>query len=197
MSELTATILFSALALAGCDSGKCVRQSDCASGLSCAVGTCMVVIDDIDAAVEDAFQRADHGQLIGQLDAEVSGADGATEHNDAAHDDDASQSTPPVYEISCPESGFVDLVIASTGFSPDPIEVSAGGIVKITNSDGDATHTVTQRTSADGDPMTLEGGFGFTLVPGISICVQFDVEGSYPYYCTMHTTMTGVVTVTP
>lgn len=77
--------------------------------------------------------------------------------------------------------------ITISGFAfGDPITVAAGTEVTVTNEDG-AGHTW---TSTDGlwDSGTLRGGDTFSFV--------FESAGTYRFFCGIHPSMTGTITVT-
>ena len=69
----------------------------------------------------------------------------------------------------------------------DPITVAAGQAVVVTNSDGVA-HTWTS-TDAVFDSRSIAGGGG-------SFTFSFDEAGEYSFFCAIHPTMTGSITVT-
>jgi predicted secreted protein with PEFG-CTERM motif len=78
------------------------------------------------------------------------------------------------------------------GFSPDPIKVAVGDTVVWTNTDT-AAHTITQ-----GDPTNgpVDGGFDSSLfAPKKTFSHTFDKAGDFAYYCSVHPTMIGMVTV--
>jgi len=82
---------------------------------------------------------------------------------------------------------FVD--IPGLLFSPQNITIQEGDIVTWTNN-----HTVNHTsTSADGG---IEWDSG-VIAPGGSFSLTFNTAGSYDYLCTIHTAMTGNVTVEP
>jgi len=70
--------------------------------------------------------------------------------------------------------------------APDPVAVGVGGTVTWTNDDAVA-HTVTfddaSRTSSK------------NLDPGATFSATFPKAGSYPYHCSIHSSMQGTVTV--
>ena len=75
--------------------------------------------------------------------------------------------------------------IANFAFAPAAITVSVGGTVTWTNSDS-AGHTVT----AD------DGSFkSDTLVSGATFSQTFAKAGTFAYHCSIHSAMTGTVTV--
>ena len=84
------------------------------------------------------------------------------------------------------ESGKVS--IQNFAFTPSSITVKKGTKVTWTNDDS-TTHTVTETDSQTGP----DSG---NLNPGSSYSFTFDTAGTYHYHCSIHTEMTGTVTVT-
>lgn len=80
-----------------------------------------------------------------------------------------------------------------SGLATGDIEILIGDTVIWKNGD-QAKHTVTSGTPEDG-PDGVFGGSDF-LTPGESYQFTFDKKGQYPYYCLIHTWMTGTVFVT-
>lgn len=83
--------------------------------------------------------------------------------------------------------------IKSLCYIPDPISVNAGDVVEWTNHDS-VSHTVSSgslKTGADGilysDLMQPDKVFAFS----------FDESGSFPYFCTIHPWMEGLIIVNP
>ena len=104
-----------------------------------------------------------------------------------------SPSTPaagPTASAVSPSGGSADLKVAVSikgfAFAPDPVVVGVGGTVTWTNDDAVA-HTVTfddaSRTSSK------------NLDPGATFSATFPKAGSYPYHCSIHSSMQGTVTV--
>ncbi len=93
--------------------------------------------------------------------------------------------------VACPGSASAAVSITtSPAFAPASTSIAVNGIVKWTNNDA-TTHTVTS-----GAPGAQDGKFDSgNLVPGATVCVQFLTAGSFPYFCNIHTFMTGIVTV--
>lgn len=92
--------------------------------------------------------------------------------------------------VACPPSGTTDVTIRNFSFAPAAVTVGVGTIVKWTNDDP-FTHTVTS-----GSPPDFNGQFDAgDLSAGSRVCVQFSVTGSYSYFCAIHNSMTGSVTV--
>lgn len=78
--------------------------------------------------------------------------------------------------------------IKDFAFSPSGITVKKGTKVTWTNNDS-TTHTVTETDSQSG-PNSGD------LSPGGSYSFTFGTAGTYHYHCSIHTSMTGTVTVT-
>lgn len=82
--------------------------------------------------------------------------------------------------------------LADKAFSPNPIKAATGDTVVWTNTDT-AAHTVTQGDANNGP---VAGGFDSSLLaPKKTFSHTFDKDGSYAYYCSVHPTMVGMVTV--
>ena len=92
--------------------------------------------------------------------------------------------------VQCPPSGTTNVTIQDLLFTPDNVTISANGIVKWTNNG--TTHTVTSGTSPTSDGKFSSGNLG----TGATVCVQFFGIGTAQYFCSIHPTMTGSVTVT-
>jgi plastocyanin len=77
-------------------------------------------------------------------------------------------------------------------FRPDPLDVPVGTTIVWTNQD-DIEHSVTHGTSP-----TPGDAFDSGLFPkGESFSFTFETAGEYPYFCTRHPSMQGLVSVTP
>ena len=70
----------------------------------------------------------------------------------------------------------------TTNFSPGTVTVAVGGTVTWTNNDI-VTHTTTQT------------GWNGEVAPGARFARVFPTAGSFDYRCSIHTGMTGTVTV--
>ena len=81
------------------------------------------------------------------------------------------------------------VTIVDFAFDPSTIEVDAGSTVTWTNEDG-VTHTVTA-----GAPGSAEETFDESLDGAATAEVTFDEAGTFPYFCAIHTDMTGEVVV--
>ncbi|WP_081752634.1 cupredoxin domain-containing protein [Kallotenue papyrolyticum] len=88
--------------------------------------------------------------------------------------------------------GTVQATIKLFQFEPNPLEVPVGTTVVWTNQD-DIEHSVTH-----GTPPKPGGAFDSGLfTKGQTFSFTFDQPGEYPYFCTRHTSMQGVVRVMP
>ena len=79
------------------------------------------------------------------------------------------------------------LAIKDFAFSPEPLEVPMGTVVRVTNED-DAAHTA---TAEDG---SFDTG---TLAKGESKEITLSKAGDVAYQCDIHDYMKGVIRVTP
>src|SRR5262249_32907921 len=75
--------------------------------------------------------------------------------------------------------------LTTGAYSPDQITVPVGTIVMWTNNDT-VTHTVVQNA------VSFNSG---NITPGGSYSMTFTTAGSYPYHCSIHPGMVGLVTV--
>jgi plastocyanin len=80
-----------------------------------------------------------------------------------------------------------EVSVVDVAFQPADIEVPVGTTVDWTNVDPFA-HTVTARDGAF-DSGTMDGGGTFSQT--------FSEPGTFEYFCAIHPSMTGTVTVTP
>jgi amicyanin len=111
-----------------------------------------------------------------------------------------SSSSSPLSSPSSPtitEEGKVLSIVGnsgSTSYNPNPLEIKVGDTVTWINNDS-SPHTVTSSSSSsssegsnfDSDVLRRDETFSFT----------FDREGEYPYFCTLHPSMTGKIIVLP
>lgn len=79
--------------------------------------------------------------------------------------------------------------IKGFAFAPATLTVAKGTVVTFTNSDA-ATHTVTSGTSG-----TKDGKFDERLEQGGATKITFDTPGTYQYFCAIHASMKGTITV--
>lgn len=115
----------------------------------------------------------------------LSGACGDDDSGDGADPTTTTTAAPTDDE----PAGGDAVTIAGFEFDPLTLEVSAGATVTWTNGDGVA-HTVTA-----GEPATPADTFGESVDPGSSAEITFEEAGTFPYFCTIHPSMTGAVVV--
>jgi plastocyanin len=113
----------------------------------------------------------------------------------AAGTGDASAAAAEV--VTCPASPNAEIVAGGAppfSFMPATTTVSAGQVIRFRNSSAvvhDATSGMGGATpAADGK---WDSG---DIAAGASVCMRFNVPGTYPFYCSFHpTSMTGTITV--
>lgn len=101
----------------------------------------------------------------------------------------STTSSTPAPSADQPPAGNV--VIHTFAFGPQKISVTAGSTVTWTNQDA-ILHTVTAGT-ATRPRKTFNAKMDGV---GSTFSFTFDRPGTYPYHCSIHEVMTGVVTVT-
>jgi len=81
-------------------------------------------------------------------------------------------------------------------YTPNTITVDVGHIVTMTNTDSTGIHTFTSGTVDEFTP-SPDGIFdsGMLMKPGDSFEYSADTVGEFPYYCTLHVWMQGVLIV--
>ena len=77
-----------------------------------------------------------------------------------------------------------EVSIIDFGFQPASVSADSGKVVHWTNT-GAVTHTVVFDNGKDCG----------SLAPADSLTVQFNAPGTYPYHCSIHSSMKGTVTV--
>jgi plastocyanin len=100
----------------------------------------------------------------------------------------SSSSSPPPIE----EGNVAVSIVGNSGsnsYNPSPIEIKVGETVTWINNDS-SPHTVT--SSNDDSSITFDSG---VLRRGETFSFTFDMEGEYPYFCTLHPNMVGTVVV--
>ncbi|MGH2775217.1 MAG: cupredoxin domain-containing protein [Actinomycetota bacterium] len=115
----------------------------------------------------------------------------------------SSSSNSPVQDDSTSEQSPPEVVIKGIAFVPPDIAVAVGAEVKWTNQDA-VDHTVTSGVQREqGVPGVEEdkaaqpdGRFDSNLPEeGDTFAFTFDEPGTYTYYCDVHASMTGEITV--
>jgi plastocyanin len=83
------------------------------------------------------------------------------------------------------QSGGAAVTVDNFAFTPASLNVKAGQQVTWTNKQQGVTHTVT----ADG------GAFDHQLPSAATFSFTFAKAGSFPYHCTIHSSMHGTIVV--
>jgi plastocyanin len=96
-----------------------------------------------------------------------------------------AQAGPPVNQ-SAPQT--YDVTIQNFAFSPANLSIKAGDTVRWTNRDSTAYHTVT--SDSGGSELISD-----VLGDGASFSHKFTTAGTFPYHCSIHTSMKGTITV--
>ncbi len=94
---------------------------------------------------------------------------------------------PAVVEVEVADNAVVEIEIVEFTFQADTVRVTPGTVVRWVNRD-QVAHTSTAEQGEWKSPL---------LGPGERFEQKFDEEGKYPYYCTPHPFMRGVVIVAP
>jgi plastocyanin len=92
---------------------------------------------------------------------------------------------------SAPAAGGATATNEMSGFAfaKASLDVAKGTTVTWTNKDG-TTHTV-----SSGTPPTKDGKFDGQVAPGGTFSVTFNDVGTFKYFCAIHNSMTGTITV--
>jgi plastocyanin len=122
---------------------------------------------------------------------ENSGQNSQEERSSSFSSSSSSSSPPPT------EEGNVAVSIVgnsgSNSYNPNPIEIKVGDTVTWINNDS-SPHTVTSSSSSNDDSSIITFDSG-VLRRGETFSFTFDLEGEYPYFCTLHPNMVGTVVV--
>lgn len=89
------------------------------------------------------------------------------------------------------EAGTVISIVGnseSNSYNPNLIEIKVGDTLTWRNDDS-SPHTVTS-SNDNSDIITFDSG---VLMRGETFSFTFDMEGEYPYFCTLHPNMVGTV----
>ena len=93
------------------------------------------------------------------------------------------------------ESGFSQSCAETDCYTPSVLTIKSGTVVTMTNTDSTGVHTFTSGT-VDGQTPISDGIFDSNiLMVGDSYERKFSQKGTYDYYCTLHTWMTGQIIV--
>ena len=99
----------------------------------------------------------------------------------------APAAAAPAATAAAAASGAID--ISGFAFKPATLDVSKGTKVTWTNKDG-TTHHV-----ASGVPGSPDGKFDGGVAGGATFSFTFNDAGTFKYFCSIHTTMLGTITV--
>ena len=88
-----------------------------------------------------------------------------------------------------PAVAGTQISIKGFAFNPNQPSVAKGATVTWSNDDG-TTHTVTS-----GVPGTPSGKFDQRVEPGKTFSVTFSESGTYEFFCNIHNSMRGTITV--
>ena len=97
-----------------------------------------------------------------------------------------------------------EVLLENIAFKPATLEVAVGTEVTWTNADEGVAHTATSGKAGtnaapgvdDGKPSKPDGVFdGEMADAGDTFSFTFDEPGTYPYFCEIHPSMTGEITV--
>ncbi len=99
----------------------------------------------------------------------------------------ATTTTPTTPTTTTPTASNAVSIIGMA-FSPKALTVTKGTTVTWTNNDT-VSHTVVESDSKTGPASK-------TLAPGGTYSFAFDTVDTFSYHCTIHSSMTGTVTVT-
>ena len=93
------------------------------------------------------------------------------------------------------ESGFSQDCVSTGCYTPFTAIVDFGDVVTMKNTDPTGVHTFTSGT-VNGFSPSPDGTFDSgVLMSGDAFEWMADVSGQVPYYCMLHTWMTGTITV--
>jgi plastocyanin len=112
-------------------------------------------------------------------------APASSSNESSANNASNTNATPQSSQTNSPSS----VSIANMTFSPGKIIIKKGTTVTWTNNDSIA-HTVTAKTDKEHGPNSG------TLNPGKNYSFTFNDDGTFDYFCEIHPSMTGTVTVT-
>ena len=93
------------------------------------------------------------------------------------------------------ESGFSQSCVETGCYTPSVLTIKSGTVVTMTNTDGTGVHTFTSGIVDKFEP-NPDGMFNSkVLMTGDAYERKFSQKGTYDYYCTLHTWMTGQIIV--
>jgi len=93
------------------------------------------------------------------------------------------------------EAGYNGNCVDTGCYTPSTAYVKRGSVVTMTNTDPTGIHTFTSGT-VDGFSPSPDGIFDSgVLISGDALNHKFSQNGTYDYYCMLHTWMTGKIIV--
>jgi plastocyanin len=99
----------------------------------------------------------------------------------------SGSTTPTVTGATAAPTAAID--ISGFKFGKTALDVAKGTVVTWTNKDG------TGHTVSSGTPPTKDGKFDGQVAPGGTFSFTFSEAGTFKYFCAIHNTMTGTITV--
>lgn len=129
----------------------------------------------------------------------TSGAAGTSSGDAAGGSGGSGGSAEAAEVVTCPAAADAEIVGGGAppfSFTPATTTISVGKVIRFRNSS--AAPIVHEATSGMGGTTPTPDGKWETgdIAAGASVCMRFNVAGSYPYYCEYHpASMTGTITV--
>lgn len=108
----------------------------------------------------------------------------------AATDPPAASESTGAGDAACEpttDENTIAAVMAAIAFDPTEMRVRVGDVIEWTNNDS-VPHTTTLKD----DPACTTAN----LASGATGSLKFNVAGTYPFFCKIHTQMTGTIEVT-
>jgi plastocyanin len=100
--------------------------------------------------------------------------------------------SPAVPSPPTPTPSSVSVMIKDSQFSPNSITIAKGTTITWTNSDS-VQHTITRPLEGGGQAVGPDSG---VLNPGDSYSYTYNAVGFFPYHCSIHPALQGMVEVT-
>jgi plastocyanin len=101
----------------------------------------------------------------------------------------ACSSAPAASTPAAAGGSSAAIEMSGFAFTKTAVDVTKGTTVAWTNKDG-TTHTV-----SSGTPPTKDGKFDGQVAAGSTFSFTFNDVGTFKYFCAIHNTMTGTITV--
>lgn len=101
----------------------------------------------------------------------------------------ACSSTPAASTPAAAGGSSAAIEVSGFAFATTALQVTKGTTVTWTNKDG------TGHTVSSGTPPTKDGKFDGQVAPGGTFAFTFKDAGTFTYFCAIHNTMTGTITV--